>query len=187
MATHVSDLGRINGCSKGMTTGTFGVNIRTQFPCNVLENQPQLPPRSVAPFSLEPRLSINHPLDYIPPNQRWLSETTLALRPPQMHSTLAWNHRDEAQFCAAAGWERSRAPSFLERDEDGRSTLGSFKLDRPLLVFTRKKGPEDFEKFRRTFEFYLASRAMERHGLYCNRTNIRPYYISTPQDRYCTF
>ncbi len=48
--------------------------------------------------------------------------------------------------------------------------MGSFKLDQPLLIFTGEKGPEDFEKFCRTFEFYLTSRGMERHGLHLIET-----------------
>jgi len=36
-----------------------------------------------------------------------------------------------------------------------------FKMERPLLTFDGRKGPEDFEKFVRTFEFYVESRGVQ--------------------------
>ena len=43
--------------------------------------------------------------------------------------------------------------------------VGHFKMERPLLVFDGTKGPEEFEKFIRTFQFYIGSRGMQQYAM----------------------
>ncbi|MCP3661430.1 MAG: hypothetical protein GY696_02875, partial [Gammaproteobacteria bacterium] len=108
----------------------------------------------------------------VPQDQHpFLSQTTPAFQEPQMHSTLAGGFR----HAHGAGPGSAQVPSDeLIRSRfippfvggGGRSAaFGAFKMEKPLLTFDGTRGPEDFDRFHRTFEFYIHSRGAERFGL----------------------
>ncbi len=96
---------------------------------------------------------------------------TLALH-QRLHST--WAKGLEQDIGAVPGSARVPNSSGLLRSgyvspfgvgEGGLTASTPFKKEKPLLMFNGTRGPEDFERFSRTFEFYIQSRGAEQFGL----------------------
>ncbi|MCP3668539.1 MAG: hypothetical protein GY696_39670 [Gammaproteobacteria bacterium] len=108
---------------------------------------------------------------YFPQNQRYTSQTTPVFQDPRFHSTFA---RGLGQGQGAGpgspqvpdgGLLQSRYVSPFGVGEGGSSVCRLITLEKPLLIFNGTRGSEDFERFSRTFEFYIQSRGAEQFGL----------------------
>ncbi len=171
--------------------GGFADRSLGQGLLNLMWSPPPPPPvagYASGPFHAEVPLDRLGPLDPqvrqwsdLPPlvlqNPQFFSETTPAFRQnPQLQLTLV---RDEV-FGPGAGQgpylvpqgelDRSRFHSPIVVGDGSVSAPSSFRLERPLLTFDGTKGPEDFERFCRTFGVYVDSHGAGRYGLHMVET-----------------